>query len=165
MGRLGWSRGDPVDLYIHYQSPGHTWVMHVAGARVSLRVREHSSQCLDTGTMHSSSHPKGTQICSHKPVYQSHTFSQTSETFIFSLPPSPSFHTYECSHMRTYTFSLIHSTKTEHVLNASVELDGQGVLRLEWACVFWEAFLEEEAFQLGLGGGEPGYSWQYRGRE
>lgn len=61
--------------------------------------------------------------------------------------------------MRTHTFSLIDPTETEHVLNASVKLEGQGALGSEWACVFWEAFLEEEAFQLGLSGREPGYSW------
>lgn len=60
--------------------------------------------------------------------------------------------------MCTYTFSLIHSTKTEHMLNASAMLERQGALRSERVHVFWEAFLEEEAFQLGLGGGESGYS-------
>lgn len=65
-------------------------------------------------------------------------------------------HTRTCAHTQ---FSLINSTKTEHVLNASAKLEGQGALGSEWAYVFWEAFLEEEAFQLGLSGGEPGYSW------
>lgn len=44
------------------------------------------------------------------------------------------------------------------MLNASVMLEAQGVLRSERARVFWEAFLKEETFQLGLGGGEPEYS-------
>lgn len=52
--------------------------------------------------------------------------------------------------MHTYTFSLIHSTKTGHLLNARAMPGGRGALGLEWACGFWKAYLEEEAFQLGL---------------
>lgn len=56
--------------------------------------------------------------------------------------------------MHTYTFSLIHSTKTGHLLNArAMPRQCQGALGLEWACGFWKAYLEEEAFQLDLGGG------------
>lgn len=60
--------------------------------------------------------------------------------------------------MCTYTFSLISSTKTEHLLNDSVVLEGLGAPGLYRGCGFWKAFLEEEALQLGLSGGDPEYS-------
>jgi hypothetical protein len=37
--------------------------------------------------------------------------------------------------MCTYTFSLINSTKTEHMLNASVMLEVQGALRSAGPCL------------------------------
>lgn len=107
------------------------WVIHLAGDRVSLRVGV-------TGTMPNSSHPKGTHICSHKPVYtvtnmQSQLQKPSSS---FSLPPLFYTHmgactcTHTCAHAHIHIFT-INSTRTEHVLNACAMLEGQGALRLE----------------------------------